>query len=497
MPDKENLKDKNSFVKQNTFEVFQKNGTFPTKRDNLLLQDKAGRVNGKKEAPKLPPQISNPVMGTNMHNYAKKLMGQSGKAEEPKESSVPQKKSFTGSFAKPSLLNNYLSRDKELRQNSRPKQKKEVEAHPPAPTKRPLGEPLVNSKSILQLSNLPQKIQSILNPIKKAALKNREANDVSSISNISDISELSKGNKQYEAKSKEANHFKSTDKNNVYNFNKKEKTFFASKLEVKSKLLQKNNYTSLNKSRLNNSNSSAEKTPEKIEKNPLQTIEKPMAGPNNLLLNNIAFKNKENSTTVLNNSKNGRVKKEKLMCLENLIVKNNESISLKNHEQLGTEGSFLWKGLGKKKELTVEEELANFVQQNHDGLYSSETLTFMIQAEAEYSPNPYYMEKNQNELKWTMRAVLLDWLIEVSANYTFKISTFHYAVNYIDRYLSVVPNVQKSNFQLIGLTALVLATKLEELVVLSLSDFAVSASNVFSVETIKKMERIMLKVSPF
>jgi cyclin E len=42
-----------------------------------------------------------------------------------------------------------------------------------------------------------------------------------------------------------------------------------------------------------------------------------------------------------------------------------------------------------------------------------------------------------------MRAILLDWMMEVCMEFTLKRETFHLAVNYVDRYLSYNENIPK------------------------------------------------------
>ena len=40
-----------------------------------------------------------------------------------------------------------------------------------------------------------------------------------------------------------------------------------------------------------------------------------------------------------------------------------------------------------------------------------------------------------------MRAILIDWMMEVSNEFMLKKETLYLAINYTDRYLSKVPNV--------------------------------------------------------
>lgn len=58
-----------------------------------------------------------------------------------------------------------------------------------------------------------------------------------------------------------------------------------------------------------------------------------------------------------------------------------------------------------------------------------------------------------------MRAILLDWLIEVCEVYKLHRETYYLAMDYIDRYLSTHQNVPKNQLQLIGITCLFIAAK--------------------------------------
>lgn len=62
-----------------------------------------------------------------------------------------------------------------------------------------------------------------------------------------------------------------------------------------------------------------------------------------------------------------------------------------------------------------------------------------------------------------MRAILLDWLIEVCEVYKLHRETYYLAMDYIDRYLSTHNNVPKNQLQLIGITCLFIAAKVSDI----------------------------------
>ena len=71
-----------------------------------------------------------------------------------------------------------------------------------------------------------------------------------------------------------------------------------------------------------------------------------------------------------------------------------------------------------------------------------------------------------------MRAILLDWLIEVCEVYKLHRETYYLAVDYLDRYLSTQKKVQKTHLQLIGITCLFVAAKVEEIYPPKIGEFA-------------------------
>ena len=73
-----------------------------------------------------------------------------------------------------------------------------------------------------------------------------------------------------------------------------------------------------------------------------------------------------------------------------------------------------------------------------------------------------YMEK-QNNLNETMRAILIDWLVEVHRKFKLVPETLHLTVNIIDRYLDKKTEVARKKLQLVGVTALLIASKYEDI----------------------------------
>lgn len=69
------------------------------------------------------------------------------------------------------------------------------------------------------------------------------------------------------------------------------------------------------------------------------------------------------------------------------------------------------------------------------------------------------MLSNHPGLQPRMRAILLDWLIEVCEVYKLHRETYYLAVDYLDRFLSSNVQISKTRLQLIGITCLFIAAK--------------------------------------
>ncbi|XP_067929944.1 G1/S-specific cyclin-E-like [Watersipora subatra] len=109
----------------------------------------------------------------------------------------------------------------------------------------------------------------------------------------------------------------------------------------------------------------------------------------------------------------------------------------------------------------------------------------------------YIRDKNlfikHPQLQCRMRAILLDWIIEVCEVYRLHRETFYLATEFIDRYLSTKHDVAKYQLQLIGVTSLFMAAKLEEIYPPKIGEFAYVTDGACTEEDIKTQELIILK----
>jgi hypothetical protein len=98
------------------------------------------------------------------------------------------------------------------------------------------------------------------------------------------------------------------------------------------------------------------------------------------------------------------------------------------------------------------------------------------------------------QLNPRMRAILLDWLAEVCEDYALHRETWYLAVNYIDRYLMGTRCMPTHKFQLLGVTALFMAAKMEEIYPPMTREFSAMTDGTYSCREIMKMELKILRV---
>ena len=67
---------------------------------------------------------------------------------------------------------------------------------------------------------------------------------------------------------------------------------------------------------------------------------------------------------------------------------------------------------------------------------------------------------DQSEINSVMRAILVDWIVEVHLKFRLTPETLYLAINIIDRYLER-EQVERKRLQLVGVTALLVACKFE------------------------------------
>jgi len=104
------------------------------------------------------------------------------------------------------------------------------------------------------------------------------------------------------------------------------------------------------------------------------------------------------------------------------------------------------------------------------------------------------IESHQKQIKWRMRSILIDWIVEVCRDYQLTRDSFYYAARYLDFFLSSAKGIRKVDFQLVGLTCLFIATKMEEIVPPLAKELSYFASGLFSEQDLISMEMRIVQV---
>jgi G2/mitotic-specific cyclin 1/2 len=122
--------------------------------------------------------------------------------------------------------------------------------------------------------------------------------------------------------------------------------------------------------------------------------------------------------------------------------------------------------------------------------YANDIFEYLRDLECNSVPNPQYMS-HQDDLEWKTRGILIDWLIEVHTRFHLLPETLFLAINIIDRFLSEKV-VQLDRLQLVGITAMFIASKYEEVLSPHVANFRHVADDGFTESEILSAERFIL-----
>lgn len=127
--------------------------------------------------------------------------------------------------------------------------------------------------------------------------------------------------------------------------------------------------------------------------------------------------------------------------------------------------------------------------------YCRDIFQWIKKIESKYLPDPDYMPI-QTDVNEKMRAILIDWLIEVHHKFKLSAEVLYLSVNIVDRYLAEKV-ISRKKLQLVGVTAMLIASKYEEIYPPELSDFEYITDNAYNREEIMEMEILILNQLQF
>ena len=131
------------------------------------------------------------------------------------------------------------------------------------------------------------------------------------------------------------------------------------------------------------------------------------------------------------------------------------------------------------------------------GEYLDEIYSNLLSDEKEmkFSPKIGYME-SQSDINEQMRAILIDWLVEVHYRFRLKSETLFQTVWIIDTYLSLV-QITRAKLQLLGIASLLISCKSQEIYYPQLNEFIDITDGAYVKNELIEMEKKVLKVLNF
>ena len=148
-----------------------------------------------------------------------------------------------------------------------------------------------------------------------------------------------------------------------------------------------------------------------------------------------------------------------------------------------------------------ENDIKNIQDKNHNYLFNVEYLDEIYMnliLDEKYSKlkiEKKYM-KNQKNINAKMRALLVDWIIEVHHHFHLKRKTLFQTILIIDLYLSL-KIINKVKFQLLGLSSLLISIKENENYSLKLEEFIKLTDNAYTKSELIGMEMNILLTLDF
>ncbi|KAH0721742.1 hypothetical protein KY290_006118 [Solanum tuberosum] len=121
--------------------------------------------------------------------------------------------------------------------------------------------------------------------------------------------------------------------------------------------------------------------------------------------------------------------------------------------------------------------------------YVEDIYTFYKIAENESRIHDYM--DSQPEINERMRSILIDWLIEVHQKFELNQETLYLTINIVDRYLAVT-TTSRRELQLVGMSAMLIASKYEEIWAPEVNDFVCISDRAYDHEQVLGMEKRIL-----
>uniref|UniRef100_A0A672S1W9 G2/mitotic-specific cyclin-B3-like n=1 Tax=Sinocyclocheilus grahami TaxID=75366 RepID=A0A672S1W9_SINGR len=130
----------------------------------------------------------------------------------------------------------------------------------------------------------------------------------------------------------------------------------------------------------------------------------------------------------------------------------------------------------------------------HTAEYAKDIFDYLKRREETFVLQDYMAD--QPNLNSNMRAILVDWLVEVQENFELNHETLYLAVKMTDHYLAV-SQAKRESLQLIGSTAMLIASKFEERAPPCVDDFLYICDDAYKRSQLITMEISILQALNF
>lgn len=114
----------------------------------------------------------------------------------------------------------------------------------------------------------------------------------------------------------------------------------------------------------------------------------------------------------------------------------------------------------KPKDVIIDIDAADVGNELAAVEYIEDMYKYYKEIEEEIQVSDYM--SSQSQLNQMMRSILIDWLIEVHQKFELLPETLYLTLNLVDRFLSV-KIVPRRELQLVGISAMLMASKYEEI----------------------------------
>ena len=177
--------------------------------------------------------------------------------------------------------------------------------------------------------------------------------------------------------------------------------------------------------------------------------------------------------------------------------------TMSSEEDINMKGLLDISNTSKNENMTSSDDFAvskskeNNAQPTFSQEYFDEIYENLLLDEARFNQklNSNYMSF-QKSINYKMRAILVDWIIDVHNRCNMKKKTLFQTIFIIDAFLSK-NNIDKKDFQLLGMASLLIASKETEIIFPSLNTFLALSNFAYTKEELIEMEREVIKKLKF